>query len=286
MRALILISTLSLLAASNIFAQAAASSSTPNPVTPAATAAVQKFVQGVNAADNGTSSTQQIEKTVHQYLIKKPEIVVEALQAYQQKQMESMQQLFKDTQKLAPQYVDLLFHQNVDPMGGNSNGKVTLVEFSDYQCSHCIETSPIVVSLMKANPNLLVVVKEFPIRGPVSDTAARAALAANKQGKYWPFREALFKNGAALTENKIYEIATSVGLNVEQLKKDMADPAIRKTVESTQNLAKNLKLVGTPAFFVAKSDIKPGAPSNSINYVPGIASEQQLQTIIDQTSKK
>lgn len=284
MRATLILLTLGLLATATGFAEAT-TNSTQKAATSPSTATAQKLVQGVNAADTGNSSTQQIEKTVHQYLIKKPEVVVEALQAYQQKQMESMQQLFKDTQKIAPQYADPLFHQSTDPTGGNNQGKVTLVEFSDYQCSHCIETSPTVDALIKANPNLLVVVKEFPIRGPVSDAAARAALASTKQGKYWPFREALFKSGMALTEDKIYELAKTVGLNVDQLKKDMADPAIRKVVEANQNLAKNLKLVGTPAFFIAKSDIKPGAPSSAINYVPGIASQQQLQSIIDQAAK-
>lgn len=279
---LILLTTLGFLALSNAFAQAADNATSASPT---AVSTAKKLVQGVNAAGTGNSSTQQIEKTVHQYLMKKPEVVVEALQVYQQKQMESMQQLFKDTQKMAPQYVDILFHQNNDPMGGNSKGKITVVEFSDYQCSHCIETASIIDSVIKTEPNLRVVVKEFPIRGPVSDAAARAALAANKQGKYWEFRNALFKSGSGLTEDKIYETAKSIGLNIEQLKKDMDDPAIRKEVESNQNLAKTLKLVGTPAFFIAKSDIKQGAPSSSINYIPGVVSQQQLQSIIDQLNK-
>jgi len=229
---------------------------------------------------------QQIESTVHQYLMKKPEVVVEALQAYQQKQVESMQQLFKDTQKLAPQYADALFHQDTDPMGGNTKGTLTLVEFSDYQCTHCIQVSPTVDAVIKANSNLRVVVKEFPIRGGISDVAARAALAANKQGKYWQFRDALFKGGEGLTQDKILEIAKTMGLNVDQLKKDMDDAAIRKAVDANQKLAISLKLVGTPAFFIAKSDVKTDAPSTAINYIPGVATQQQLQTIIDLVNKK
>lgn len=250
----------------------------------AANNAAKKLAEGITAAETGNASTKQIEKTVHQYLMKKPEVVVEALQAYQQKQMESMQQLFKDTQKIAPKYVDDLFHQNVDPVGGNTQGKIAIVEFSDYQCSHCIETSSVIDSVIKADSNLKVIVKEFPIRGAVSEAAAKAALAANKQGKYWEFRDALFKSGSNLTQDKIFEVAQTLGLNVEQLKKDMNDPAIKKEVEANQTLAKTLKLVGTPAFFVAKSDIKVGASATEINYIPGVISQQQLQTIIDQLS--
>lgn len=244
-----------------------------------------KITAVTTSALASASSTQQIENTVHQFLIKKPEVVVEALQAYQQKQMESMQQLFKQTQKLAPQYADVLFHQPGDPMGGNVEGKITLVEFSDYQCTHCIEVAAVIDTIIKANPHVRVVVKEFPIRGPVSEQAARAALAAAKQNKYWAFREALFKVGATIAEEKIYETASAIGLNVEQLKKDMEDKAIYQAIQANQKLAMTLKLVGTPAFFIAKSEVKNGASSDAINYVPGIISQQQLQTLLDKTAK-
>ena len=167
---------------------------------------VSVFTTQTALADPATS-TQQIESTVHKYLIKKPEVVVEALQAYQQKQQDSMQKLFKETQTIAPKFADTLFHDNNDPIGGNANGKVTIVEFSDYQCSHCVEVAPIVDGAIKDNSNVRVVVKEFPIRGPVSDIAARAALAANKQGKYWDFHVALFKDGMGFTEEKVFTIA-------------------------------------------------------------------------------
>lgn len=287
----ILITILSLLLTTTAaFAQPAATTATPaatpatSPAVPAA--AASNPAPSASTAIPGNNSTQQIETTVHQYLMKKPEVVVEALQAYQQKQMESMQQLFKDTQKLAPKYVDNLFHQNTDPVGGNLKGKITLVEFSDYQCSHCIETSAVVDAVIKKDPNVRVIAKEFPIRGPVSETAARAALAANKQGKYWEFRDILFKNGSSLSQDKIMELAKAIGLNIDQLKKDMDDATIRQIVKSNQQLAQNLKLVGTPAFFIAKSDIKTDAPSTDINYIPGMLTEQQLQVILDGLNKK
>ena len=246
---------------------------------------VKKVSNGIASATNPNSpSTLQIESTVRDYLKKKPEVVVEALQAYQQKQMDSMQQLFKETQKLAPQNADVLFHQSSDPVGGNPKGKVTIVEFSDYQCSHCIETAATVDAAIKANPELRIVVKEFPIRGGLSETAARAALASSKQNKYWAFRDALFQNGMSLTEEKIYELAKGVGLNVDQLKKDMNEEAIRTAVTNNQKLAQSLKLVGTPAFFVAKSDVVQNAPSAAINYIPGVVSQPQLQTVLDQLS--
>src|SRR5689334_12549783 len=77
--------------------------------------------------------------------------------------------------------VNALFHQNSDPVAGNPKGKVTVVEFFDYQCSHCMTMAPVIEAIIKNNPNVRVVFKDFPIRGPVSEFAAKAALAANKQ---------------------------------------------------------------------------------------------------------
>lgn len=278
---LLLLSTVGFLFMSQVALAQPAAAAKQNAASPAAATAVKKLVAGVENAETSNSATKQIENTVHKYLMKNPQVVVEALQTYQQKQMESMQELFKDTQKMAPKYADALFHHEVDPAGGNAKGKITIVEFSDYQCSHCIETSSVVDGVIKADSSLRVVVKEFPIRGPVSDAAARAALAANKQGKYWEFRDVLFKNGAALTQDKIFELAKSIGLNVDQLKKDMDDAAIRKEVESNTKLAQTLKLVGTPAFFIAKSDVKTDAPTTAIAYIPGVITQEQLQSIID-----
>lgn len=277
MRSVILgLSTISFLALSSLsFAQAEVA--VPAPALPVPAAA-----SSPNSAPAllGNANTQQIESTVHQYLMKKPEVVVEALQAYQQKQMQSMQDMYKETQKTAPQYANDLFHNSADPVGGDAKGKISVVEFTDYQCSHCIEVATVVDKMIETNPKVRVVVKEFPIRGGLSETAARAALAANKQGKYWPFHLALYKIGAAMTEDKIYETAKSVGLDVDQLKKDMADKAINDQVLANQKLATSLKLVGTPAFFIAKTDVKVGAPSTAINYIPGILTQEQLQAIL------
>jgi protein-disulfide isomerase len=141
------------------------------------------------AADLNVSPAERakIEEVVHQYLIQKPEVLVEALQVLQAKQSQQAERTVKETQKIAAAYADPLFHQENDPIGGNPNGKVTIVEFFDYQCPHCVDMAPIIDSIVKANPDVRVVYKEFPVRGPLSKLAASAALAANQQGKYTAF---------------------------------------------------------------------------------------------------
>ena len=94
-----------------------------------------------------------------------------------------------------------LLHQSHDPIAGNPKGNVTVVEFFDYQCSHCMSMAPVIAAIIQANPNVRVVFKDLPIRGAMSEFAARAALAANKQGKYYSLNHALLSANQPLTED-------------------------------------------------------------------------------------
>ncbi|MHB1221786.1 MAG: DsbA family protein [Gammaproteobacteria bacterium] len=163
-------------------------------------------------------------------------------------------------------------------MTGNANGKITVVEFFDYQCPHCVDMAPVIEGIVKANPDVRIVFKEFPIRGPLSEFAARAALAANKQGKYYEFSHALLISKEPLTQESVLETAKKVGVNVDQLKKDMADKSVDEQLKANIKLAQDLKLFGTPAFFIGKTDAK--APG-SVSYIPGQMDQTQMQSTID-----
>jgi protein-disulfide isomerase len=244
--------------------------------------AAQSFAAPVKKSNESASISpterEKIEEIVHQYLLKKPEVLVEAMQVLQRKQYEQAQETVKQTQQAAASFANALFHQANDPVSGNPNGKVTVVEFFDYQCPHCIDMAPVMDSIIKANPDLRVVYKEFPIRGPVSEFAARAALAANLQGKYAEFSHALLTSGQQLTQDSIMQIATGLGLDMSKLKKDMDDNKIKDQLKSNIKLAQDLKLFGTPALFVGKTNAKGNEP---INYVPGQVDQTQLQQMID-----
>jgi len=223
----------------------------------------------------------QIQQVVRDYLVKNPDVIIQSLQIYQQKQMEQARETIEKTKEISPNFADALFHQSSDPVAGGVPGKVTLVEFFDYQCPHCIDMTGVIDDLLSKNKDLRIVYKEFPIRGAVSETAAKAALAANLQGKYREFHNALMSvKKLPLTEDIIFSTAQSVGLNVDKLKSDMKSSAIDQQVKDTYKLAQNLKLLGTPAFFIAKSNVTKNAGANSIVFVPGQVDEAQLQDII------
>jgi protein-disulfide isomerase len=142
--------------------------------------------------------------------------------------------------------------------------------------------APVMGAIIKSNPNVRIVFKDFPIRGPMSDLAARAAIAANKQGKYYELSHALLTSNKPLSPDVIYQLAKDNGLDVDKLKKDMNDNSVNIQIKNNMKLAQDLKLLGTPAFFIGKTD---ATASDNINYVPGQMNQQQLQDAINQAGK-
>jgi protein-disulfide isomerase len=202
-----------------------------------------------------TANRAAIEQIVREYLMAHPEVLVEALTAYQEKQ--EAEQADAQRQALVSRQ-DELFKNPTSPVAGNPQGDVTLVEFFDYQCGYCKSVHADVRRLLDQDGNVRLVLKEFPILGPASLTASRAALAAQKQGKYDALHNALMENRGQLDDDKIMRIAGSVGVDVERLKKDMQAPDIQDALQRNLRLAGELNIRGTPAFVIG-DQIIPGA---------------------------
>lgn len=133
---------------------------------------------------------------------------------------------------------------------GNPNGDVVIVEFFDYVCPFCKAVEPRLQDLVKADKNVKVVIKEFPILTPASLVATKAALAAVRQGKYEAYHHALMAFRGRLDDQVIFDTAKAVGLNVTRLRKDMEDPKIQEAVYTNLNLARSLRIFQTPTFIV------------------------------------
>jgi protein-disulfide isomerase len=238
-------------------------------------------------AANEMSATQkkQVEDVVHDYLLKNPEVLVQALQNFQQQQMVQARKTMEKTQESAPKFAKDLFQNTQDPVAGNPNGKITVVEFFDYQCPHCVDMAPVIDAVVKSNPDVRIVYKEFPIRGPSSDTAARAALAAKIQGKYADVHKALMAVNRALSEADVMKIVEATGVDMTKLKADMKSDAVTQQLKDTNKLAQSLQLIGTPAFFVAKSDVKPTASATAVVFIPGQVDQPQLESVIKKVNQ-
>lgn len=180
------------------------------------------------------------------------------------------------------QSVQALFQQSSAPVAGNPDGKVTLVEFFDYRCSHCMKMAPIVESLIKSNPDLRVIYVDYPVMGQESELAARAALAAAKQGKYTEFNQALMLSNQSVTENTILQTAKMLGLNMERLDKDMASDDISQQLQSNFGMAQQFNIEGTPAFVIGKTN---ATDTKDLTIIYGQASRSELEGAIQNVAR-
>lgn len=132
---------------------------------------------------------------------------------------------------------------------GNPQGSVTLVEFSDYACTYCRQSLEDVTALIAANPDLKVVIREYPILSPESVDAARMALAAAQQGRFAAFHNAMFAAGQ-LTPESIAMAATTAGVDLERARREIAAGLFDAQLQNNVFLARSLGISGTPAWIV------------------------------------
>ena len=207
------------------------------------------------AAEFTPAQRQAIESIVRDYLTNNPEVLLGALQAAKAK-------LDRDadakTAALIADHRPQIYDDPQTPVGGNPHGNVSLVEFFDYRCPYCKQTQPALEKLLARDPRLRLVYKELPILGRVSVTAAHAALAAERQGKYEAFHRAMMAARGNITDATVLQVARSVGLDLDRLERDMAAPEIDKAIASNIKLADALDINGTPAFVIGDRMI-PGA---------------------------
>lgn len=198
-----------------------------------------------------------VEETVRQILRDKPEILLEAIEALREKQENARARRARAAIELER---DKLERDPNTPVAGNREGDVTVVEFFDYQCGYCKQVVGAVQELIKSDRGIRVVFKEFPILGPESVFAARAALAAWRQdpAKYNDFHVALMSGRGKLDEERVMAAAAAAGLDVQRLKRNMQEAEITRLLEANMALANALGVNGTPAFVIGDR-LVPGA---------------------------
>jgi protein-disulfide isomerase len=216
----------------------------------AAAVSLAAFAFPACSAEFNAAQKTEIETIVHSYLVEHPEVLREVSVELEKRQKVEEADLrghaIADNKQA-------LFDSPFQAVVGNPKGKITLVEFFDYNCGYCKRALSDLVNLMKAEPELRVVLKDFPVLGPNSLEAAQVASAARKQitgDKFFEFHQKLLMTHGPVGREQALAVAKELGLDMDKLQKDSKDPSIRAGIEDVMKMADSLALTGTPSYVV------------------------------------
>lgn len=203
----------------------------------------------IQAPSAGTVDRAEVETILRDYLLQNPEIMIEVQTALEMKQREEQRLAQLDIISGAS---DQIFNSEYDGIVGNPDGKITVVEFFDYNCGFCKRALVDMEAMVSADPELRFVMKEFPILGEDSQEAHVVSMAfrALMPEKYGEFHQKLLGGAGKADGDSALQLALSLGAEEEALREEMTDPAITQAFGETFDLANRLSITGTPSYVV------------------------------------
>jgi protein-disulfide isomerase len=187
----------------------------------------------------GSSDRVEVEKIVREYVLENPEIIPEAMQRLQR----------NEAAKVVRANRAALETPFAGAWGGAAEGDVVLVEFFDYACGYCRKSNADVERLLKEDPKLKVVWRDWPVLGPESEQAAQASLAAARHGRFRQFYDRLFASGRP-TDRTIAEAQQAAGITPQLVQQVASSPEAQSELAKNHELARALGASGTPTFIV------------------------------------
>jgi protein-disulfide isomerase len=213
----------------------------------------------VRAQSFSDAQRGEIERIIKEYLVAHPEVLQEAMSELEKRQ--SAAELEKQVAGVK-EHKEALFNSAHQVTLGNPKGDVTMVEFFDYNCGYCKKALGDMLTLLKSDPNLKVVLKEYPVLGPGSLEAAQVAVAARMQDKtgkkYLDFHQRLLGSRGAADKARALAAAKEAGFDMARLEKDMGSDEVRETLKENMKVAEAIGLNGTPSYIIG-SDVVIGA---------------------------
>lgn len=198
----------------------------------------------------------EIESIIKDYLLKHPEVMQEVLTEMEKRQALAETEKARGAIKANQQTI---FNSTRQINLGNPKGDVTMVEFFDYNCGFCKRALDDMLTMIKSDPNLRVVLKEFPVLGRPSVEAAQVAIAVGMQDKsgkkYLEFHQKLLTGRGTVDKARALVVAKETGHDMARLEKDMASPEVRATLEESFKLAETLGLNGTPSYVIGNEAV-------------------------------
>lgn len=207
------------------------------------------------ASADSFSDTQRsdIEAIVRNYLVAHPEVLEEAMNELSKRQTAA--ETAKHEASIAKN-ADAIFNSPRQVTLGNKDGDVTFVEFFDYNCGYCKRAMADMLDLLKSDPKLKVVLKEFPVLSQGSVEAAQVAVAVHMQDptgkKYLDFHQRLLGGRGQADKARALAAAKEAGLDVARIEKDLSSPEVRAAIEENFKLAEAMGMNGTPSYVIGK----------------------------------
>ena len=218
--------------------------------------AASDFEETIDAAvsDHLKRHPEEVEQIVNDYLAAHPEVAQAAISALIKKSRAARAEPAPDKSSAARRDAAALAASPHQITLGDPDGDVTLVEFFDYNCGFCRRALPDTLALLRAEPRLKIVLKEFPVLGPNSVEAARVAIALRMQdpdaSRYLAFHQRLLGEPGPNDKTRALSVAKELGFDPVRLEKDMTSDEVEATLSENAKLAKDLGLTGTPSYVV------------------------------------
>jgi protein-disulfide isomerase len=223
---------------------------------PAVVAAVLIVPQAAPAQSFSEPQRAEIQKIVREYLLANPDVLEEVSAELNKRQ--AVAEAAKQASAVK-KHSDALFNSPRGVIVGNREGDVNFVEFFDYNCGYCKRAMTDMLDLMKTDPKVRVVLKEFPVLGQGSVEAAQVAVAVRMQDpsgkKYLDFHQKLLNSRGQIDKAKAVAAAKEAGLDMARLDKDLASPEIKATLEENFKIAEDMGLNGTPSYVIGQQVI-------------------------------
>lgn len=201
---------------------------------------------------------------VRGYLLENPHVILEVIELLERNQAAAAAQADLD---LVQANAAELFDDGYSWVGGNPDGDITLVEFMDYRCGYCRRAAPEVASLLGADGNIRLIIKEFPILGEASVLSSRFAIAARHvagDDAYKLVHDALLEFGGDITEITLRRLSDGLGLETDRIIAAMDGDAVSREIAETRELAQRLQISGTPTFVVETEMLRGFLPADQM----------------------
>lgn len=254
-----------------------------NSICIAATGAADNNVSTAGVVSNNLFSEAQthgIEQIVHDYLIKNPHVLIDAIQELQKQSAHDEQKRIADIKESSNKHNKEIFATVASGrvVVGSDKPKVIIAEFFGYQCPICRATAPAIDTILQNNKDLQLIFIPWTFEGNADTYAAQTSLAAKRQGtaKFLAVHKGLLALSGILTKEQVDKVAQDNGLDMAKLRRDRDAKNIVDGIKANFKLAEDINLIGTPTFFVTNAQL------TKTGLLPGRADVKSMQKVIDE----